>query len=1158
MNMTESTTASRESGPTYWRSLDQLEDAPQFRKWVDHEFPSGAEVVTDSVSRRNFVKLMSASFLLAGLGMSGCRRPEEKIIPFAKQPHDYVHGRAKHFATAMPTRTGAIPLVVKQDDGRPTKIEGNSLHPDSNGGTNAAAQASILNLYDPDRATRFAKDQTNSTRDLALEEIAKIAADAAGPGKRGEGLHILAGHAGSPTRDRVRDNLLRKLPKAKWYEYEPVDHDIHRRAATQAFSLPVKPYYHLDKAERILTLDCDFIGSEEDSYVFIRQFAKGRKIDPGHPKMNRLYAVEALFTLTGAAADHRLRVPASSVHRVAAQIAAKVLTDSSFAKAEYNAVKEAVIGHSEAPGVDPLWIAKCADDLKAHAGRCVIVAGQGQSEATHLIAMTLNIALGNIGKTVTLRKVSENKSGSIGDLTKALKGAGEKTLVILGGNPVYDAPADLEFGAAMAAAARIVRLGYYEDESTPKTGWNIPQAHYLESWGDALTSDGTLVPVQPLIAPLFDGMTEIELLARLAGEAVFSPYELTRAAFFEQSGSRNENAWKKFLHDGFDSVGTGATVDRVRLNSRLVAESVRSAEKEGTVGPNLQEVIFYPDSKIDDGRYNNNGWLQETPDPITKLTWDNAILMSPATANALGLRNMKGFTDGFHDKAFSEADSKVADFHDGEHNITDKGEFHQEVISLKLGNRTISGPAWVVPGMADNVFGCALGYGRAGGAATSGGTGRVGAGSGYNAYRLRTESSLKYGLGVKVDRTSQTVQLACTQEHGTIDGRSLIREANFDKFTDPSTGHGDFAKGMNMPHPPGMEDLPNHGIAYKNPLDELRKNATHSWGMAIDMNSCVGCNACVLACQSENNVPIVGKEQVTKGREMHWIRMDRYFSGDVHNPQMAHQIMVCQHCEAAPCENVCPVNATTHDDEGLNLMIYNRCVGTRYCSNNCPYKVRRFNYFDYHRRPLDKLYQTPLNPWNRTDGEWELKRWAKDRSKGSVAEDEWDLLKLAKNPEVTVRMRGVMEKCTYCIQRIEGAKIAQKVKAGASADIKVPDGTIKTACQQACPAEAIEFGNIDDPKSKVSVLKAQARDYEVLDYLKTKPRTTYLGRVRNPLEGMPDYRTPETYKEWVGQGNHLQLHGHGDSHGHAGDDGHGHEHPHGDSHGKKAGKGEHH
>jgi molybdopterin-containing oxidoreductase family iron-sulfur binding subunit len=1158
MNKTKSTTASRETGPKYWRSLDQLEGAPEFSKWVDHEFPSGAEAVTDPVSRRNFVKLMSASFLLAGLGMSGCRRPEEKIIPFAKQPHDYVHGQAKHFASAMPTRTGAIPLLVKQDDGRPTKIEGNSEHPDSNGGTNAAAQASILNLYDPDRATRFAKDRISSTRTLALDEIAAIATAAAK--NRGEGLHILSGHADSPTRDRVRANLLRKLPKAKWHEYEPIDHDVHRRAATKAFGLPVKPYYHLDKAERILTLDCDFIGSEEDSHVSVRQFAKGRKIDPQHPEMNRLYAVEALFTLTGAAADHRLRVPASAVHRVAAQIALKVLAGLGIASSKFPGVKDTLIAHGAAGGVDPKWIDVCADDLMSSKGRCVVMAGQGQSEATHLLALLMNVALGNINKTVTLRKVSENKSGSIGDLTKALNAeTGKKTLVILGGNPVYDAPANLEFGEAIESEeVTTLRLGYYEDESTPKNGWNIPQAHYLESWGDALTSDGTAVPVQPLMAPLFDGMTEIELLARLAGEAVFSPYELTRATFFARLGSRSEDAWKKFLHDGYDTAGAAAPMKTVKLISRVVNEVVRVANKEANVGPDLREVIFYADSKIDDGRYNNNGWLQEAPDPITKLTWDNAVLMSPTTANELGLKNMRGFKDGFHDKAFKEAGGTVADFHDGEHNLTEKGEFHQEVVTLKLGSRTISGPAWVVPGMADNVFACALGYGRDGGATVSGGTGRVGDGTGFNAYRLRTEESLKYGLDVKVERTDATIQLASTQEHGTIDGRSLIREANLDKFTDPDTGHGDFAKGMNMPHPEGIEDLPNGGIAYKNPLDELRKNATHSWGMVIDMNSCVGCNACVLACQSENNVPIVGKEQVVKGREMHWIRMDRYFSGDVHNPQMAHQIMVCQHCEAAPCENVCPVNATVHDDEGLNLMIYNRCVGTRYCSNNCPYKVRRFNYFDYNKRPLNDLYNSPLNPLNRKDGEWELKRWAKDRSKGNIDEDQWDLLKLAKNPSVTVRMRGVMEKCTYCIQRIEGAKIAQKVKAGDSADVKVPDGTIKTACQQACPAEAIEFGNIDDPKSKVTVLKAQARDYEVLGYLKTKPRTTYLGRVRNPNKDMPDYSMPETYKEWVGQGNHLQTHGHEGDHDHD----HGHEdgHKHSDEGGHKAttGKGDHH
>lgn len=1157
MNKSESIKATRATGPKYWRSLDHLADAPEFRKWVDHEFPSGAEAVTDPVTRRNFMKLMSASFLFAGLGMSGCRRPEEKVIPFARQPLDYVHGKAKYFASAMPTRTGAIPVLVKQDDGRPTKIEGNDSHPDSNGGTNAFAQASILNLYDPDRATRFARNGDSADREAALDAIRKVA-DAA-TAKRGRGLHILADHAESPTRDRMRDRLLKQLPEARWYEYEAIDHDVHRRAATAAFGHSVKPYYKLDEAEVILTLDCDFIGSEEESTLLMSKFAKGRKIDPEHPKMSRLYSVEALFTLTGAAADHRLRLPASAVHRVAAEIAAKVLSDPHFEKPEMAAVKSALVAHGGAAGVDSGWISGCADDLKRHAGKCVVIAGQGQPEATHLIAHALNAALGNIGKTVELTPVPARKGGSLGDLVTALKSSEVDSLVILGGNPAYDAPADLDLVNAMEDAGEVIRLGYCEDETAPKQGWNIPAAHYLESWGDARTADGTLTPVQPLLAPLFGGMTQIELLARLANDAVFAPYDLVQETFSGEIGGRNENAWKRFLHDGYLADSAKPALDRVRLMADRVASAVRAASKLPVVGGNDYEVVFYPDSKVDDGRYNNNGWLQETPDPITKLTWDNAVLMSPATANKLGLDNMKGYRDGVHNKLYKESDGEVADFHDGEHNYAERGEFHPEVVELAFGGRKIQGPAWVVPGMADNVFGVALGYGRICPYPNTGGTGRVGGETGFNAYKLRGSDSLKHAVGVKVSRTGEKYQLASTQEHGTIDGRSLIREMNFDKFADKDSEYADFAKGMNMPHPPGMEELPSHGLAYQNPLDELRKNATHSWGMAIDMNSCLGCNACALACQSENNVPIVGKDQVTRGREMSWLRMDRYFSGDVNNPQMSHQVMVCQHCEAAPCENVCPVNATTHDDEGLNLMIYNRCVGTRYCSNNCPYKVRRFNYFDYNRRPLDDLYNTPANPWNRKDGEWELTRWVKDRSKGSIDDDQWDLLALVRNPSVSVRMRGVMEKCTYCIQRIEGAKIAQKVKAGASGNVEVPDGTIKTACQQACPAEAIAFGNIDDPESRVSKLKAQARDYDLLDYLATRPRTTYLGRVRNPNPDMPDYRdTPETFKEWKDHGNHLAHHGHGhgDDHGHDSD--HGHDDDHGKEHGETAGKGGHH
>ncbi|HEY4984296.1 MAG TPA: 4Fe-4S dicluster domain-containing protein, partial [Verrucomicrobiae bacterium] len=606
-----------------------------------------------------------------------------------------------------------------------------------------------------------------------------------------------------------------------------------------------------------------------------------------------------------------------------------------------------------------------------------------------------------------------------------------------------------------------------------------------ESWGDARTADGTLVPIQPLIAPLFGGLTELELLARLAGENTTSPYEIVRATLSEMlNGAGGDEVWKKFLFDGF-LAGSAARPVNVSLDGNgswptLQSPAAASADK--------LEVVFHRDYSVDDGRYNNNGWLQELPDPITKLVWDNAVLISRKTAKALGVKNY-------------------------------------DLVEVKLGDRTVDGPIWIQPGMAENVIGLALGYGREK-------AGRVGSGAGFNAYKLRTTAAENFAVGATIRNLGKTFPLSCTQDHWSMEGRPVIREANLEQFKK----HADFAEKMDAPLPPG-----GNRSFYPNPLDEAKKTAHHQWGMAIDLNMCVGCSSCMIACQSENNVPIVGKDLVKRGRDMHWIRLDRYYSGApkgrkftdvfrkdeeqqfdewIDDPQVVTQPMLCQHCESAPCESVCPVNATVHDQEGLNVMVYNRCVGTRYCSNNCPYKVRRFNYLDYNKRPLDTLkgprYATPL--LHKTDGQWDLLNWWKDPqdpTKGMRESDEWDLIKMVKNPDVTVRMRGVMEKCTFCIQRIEGAKIAAKVKAGASGDVIVPDGTFTTACAQACPAGAFEFGNIADPNSRVAKLKESTRNYSVLEFLLTKPRTTYLARLRNPNPAMPDYyESPLSLEEY--------------------------------------------
>jgi MoCo/4Fe-4S cofactor protein with predicted Tat translocation signal len=1053
------------SGRRYWRSLDELADTPEFREWVANEFPSGATEMNDPVTRRNFMKIMSASFLLAGVGLTGCRRPVSNILPFGKQPEGYVLGVPQYYATAMPTRGGAVALVVKSNDGRPTKIEGNAQHPDSNGSTDRFAQASVLDLYDPDRAMHFKQAGKVVTRAAALDFLSDLSRQLAD--KQGAGLCFLMERSSSPSRARVQKLVAARFPKAKWFIYEPVDGDTHREAATLAFGKPVKPYYRLDQAKRIVSLDCDFLGAEEDLHRLIRDFARGRKIQSpdkakGEDLINRLYVAESLMTLTGAAADHRLRVPPSAVLPLAAALAAEVIPQGG------GDLAATLTALGKPAGVDPKWITECAKDLAAHKGSSIVLAGQRQPLAVHLLAQAMNAALGNLGKTVVFHDAPAPAEGNITDLARALNAGEVATLVVLGGNPVYNAPADLDWAATQRKAKLVIRSGSHEDETCLLSDWSVPKLHYLESWGDARTSDGSLVPIQPLIAPLFEGMTELELLARLGGLEQTGPYEIVRETFRGVTGGGDEE-WKRFLFNGYQEGSVAQPVE-VALAGAAVSGALQGV-KAAAPADEL-EAVFHAHYCIDDGRYNNNGWLQELPEPITKVGWENLILLSPKTFQKFGLVNV----------------------------TTGSGTTDASLVKVVVGGREVTGPAWLQPGMADGTVALALGYGRQH-------SGRVGRGAGYDAYRVRTSATLHCASGAKLSSLGQMHHVSTMQHHWSMEGRPVVREANLDQYY----AHPNFAQGMRLEPPPSEQPL------YPNPFDEAKKHGVHQWGMTVDLNSCVGCSACIVACQSENNIPIVGKDQVGRSREMHWLRINRYYAGSPEDPQVALQAIMCQHCEAAPCENVCPVNATTHDDEGLNLMAYNRCVGTRYCSNNCPYKVRRFNFLDYNKRPLDQLkgpfYSTPL--LHSTDGKYDMLLWLKNQEYTMRPAEEWELLKLAKNPDVSVRMRGVMEKCTYCVQRIQQAEIAQKVKARDSGNIEVPDGTVKTACQQACPAEAIVFGNVKDENSRVSQLKAQQRNYKLLDFLATKPRTTYLARVRNPNPHMPDYRPmPDTWEEY--------------------------------------------
>jgi MoCo/4Fe-4S cofactor protein with predicted Tat translocation signal len=1068
-----------ETGPKYWRSLDEVAGTPEFQKWVEQEFPKGASEMLDPVTRRNFVKIMASSFALAGLGLTGCRRPVEHIVPFTRMPEDYVHGVARFYATAMPTRSGAIPLVVRSHEGRPIKIEGNPDHPDSNGGTNTWAQASILSLYDVDRAKRFTRGGNAIPREGALDYLSQISRKFAGNG--GAGLAFLSEPNHSPSYRRIQDFIANKFPQARWYSHDPVDTDIHERAASQIAGRPVRPYYRFDEALVILSLDCDFIGAEEENHRYIKGFAKGRRIEKNTDALNRLYIVEPLLSLTGMNADHRLRVPGSAVRAKAVQLANAVLRNT--------------------PSNDK-WIDECAADLLANKGRVLVVAGQKQSAAVHALAHAMNEALGAFGKTVVFHEVPQRREGTLGQLAEALNAGQVDTLVITAGNPVYTAPADLNWATAQRKAREVIRLGYYEDETFRVSDVHLPAAHYLETWSDARTSDGTYVPVQPLIEPLYGGVNENEVLARIGGAEINRGYDIVRDTFKVLAPNAGENDWKTFLHDGF-MKGTASQTVNITINAEVVNQALQVNESPAPSKDAL-EVVFHRDYSLDDGRWNNNGWMQEMPDPVTKITWENVIMVSEKTARELGF--------------------PAEDFRYGNDDFTNRDHPRgTPMAGLSVNGKEITGPVWLQPGLADNVVAVALGYGRTA-------TGRIGAEAGFNAYTLRTGAALHFAQGGKLTRTAETKKIACTQHHWSMEGRPIIREANLAQYQKSPK----FARALDLEHPTDTKGNPVVASIYPNPLEREKNNPRipHQWGMVIDLNTCVSCQACVIACQSENNIPIVGKDQVYRQREMHWLRLDRYYAGPIDQPQVAYQPMLCQHCEAAPCENVCPVNATVHDEEGLNLMVYNRCVGTRYCSNNCPYKVRRFNFFDYHKRTFKEttgpFYTTPM--LKRNDGENDLKTWVKNPDRHWRDEEDWELLKLVKNPDVTVRMRGVMEKCTFCLQRIEGAKIAQKVKAGASDNVAVPDGAIKTACEQACPAGAIVFGNIKDPESRVSKLKALDRNYQVLDYLYTRPRLTYLAKVRNPNPRMPDAKeyplTTEEYMHSMGvHGDPYQPHG---------------------------------
>ncbi len=1052
----------------YWRSLDELADTPQFREFVEREFPQQAEGWNDPVERRTFMKLMGASLALAGL--SGCVfQPPEKIVPNVKQPEEHVPGKSLFYATAAPLFGAATPVIVRSNEGRPTKIEGNPEHPNNwpvdfppedpvrdprgSSATDIFTQASILSLYDPDRSpTPTFREQISTWTTFvgamrsALDEVRSAT---------GQRIRFLTESIISPTLGAQIKDLLTALPQAKWHQYEPANRDNARQGAVMALGQPVNTTYRFDLAQRILSLDCDFLSPTFPGYVrYSREFVARRRITETNREMNRLYVVETTPSNTGAMADHSWEVKPSEIEAIAKTIAAGVGAQGGGAS------------------VNLAWIEPLVRDLQQHKGASIVLAGDGQPPFMHALAHAMNDTLGNVGKTVfytdPLEVESVDHRTSLQQLVNDIDAGLVDLLVIVGGNPVHNTPTDLKFTLERLQKVKLrVHLSEYRDETSELCHWHVPAAHYLESWGDTRSYDGTVTIMQPLIEPLYEGKTAYELLAVFSDKYDRKPYEIVKSYWQQQRSGQGQGQtaaagnnqssqqapapaperppaaatptpapspsqdfevwWRKTIHDGFvpDSAFKPKTV---AFNSGWASQQTTPAQPPAAGG---FELVFRTDPSIYDGRFANNGWLQELPRPLTKVTWDNVAVVSPNSAQQLAGENNNGGS------------------------VKGREHYVPVVAITNPQGQSIEAPLWIMPGQPDGVITVHLGYGRR--LAGKVGSGEIGMGAqneivGFDAYKIRTSYEPWFIPGVQVRRVTGDHLLATTQLHFNLEDpkfsteeRDVVRSQTLEQFL-----HGEAHEDEKHAHPSLYPDYP-----YDN-QDENTPN--YAWGMAIDLNNCIGCNACTVACQSENNIPVVGKHEVVRSREMHWIRVDTYFSGfDPNHPEGINFMPVpCMHCENAPCEPVCPVHATVHSAEGLNDMVYNRCVGTKYCSNNCPYKVRRFNFF---------LYQD----WNTPT------------------------YQLMRNPDVSVRSRGVMEKCTYCVQRIQNAKIQAELE-----DRKVKDGEIVTACQAVCPTEAIVFGDVNDPNSRVSKLKRSERSYSLLGELNTRPRTTYLSQLKNP------------------------------------------------------------
>jgi len=1012
-------------GKQFWRSLDELADTAAFREYLEREFPRGAAELNGAVPRRTFLKLMGASLALAGL--SGCttamRQPQEKVAPFTHLPRTQTPGIPLYYATALALDGFGMGVAVRNYDGRPTKIEGNPQHPASLGATDIYAQAEILGIYDPDRPETVLQQGVVSTWESFLAALNIVLQTQRNLG--GQGLRVLTSTVTSPTLAAQLDELLTTFPNAKWVQYDPVGRSNPYEGTRLAFGEYLEPRYRFDQADLVVALDADFLSEGPGRVRYARDAMARRKVRQAQSEMSRIYAIEPALSNTGAMADHRLAVKASQVAAVAFAVASALGVPGIAAPADL-------------PAAAAPFVTTIADDLRAAGSRALVIAGEGQPPVVHALAHVLNTLLGAAGTTVEYTDPVAARPGdqnaALRDLVAELNAGAVDALVVIDANPAFTAPVDLAFGEAMAKARFKAVLGAYADETAALADWFLPMAHALESWGDVRAYDGTTTIVQPLILPLYGGHTPYELMASLLGQTVGTDYEIVSAAWQQRSGLADAE-FATFLKS---SLNNG-----VVPNSALPARSVGLAGGLSLTPPAASqgfEVIFRASPSIHDGRYANNGWLQELPSPITKLTWDNAALVGVKTAIKLLSLDTNG--------NFSTALLSAADDIERQHALEKLTTVNGTLIELVVAGRSLKMPLWIVPGHAEDTVTVHLGYGRSVG-------GTVAEGAGFNVYALRTSDAPWFVHADAVRSTEGSYLLVSTQDHWTMEGRDIIRVGAIEKFKeDPQF----LAKEAHLEEF-GTETHEYDSLlpADQPPVPGIDYSTGNQWAMTIDLNSCTGCNACVVACQAENNIPVIGKDEVSRGREMHWIRIDRYFAGaNYDNPETYLMPMTCQQCEQAPCELVCPVVATVHDYEGINNMIYNRCVGTKYCSNNCPYKVRRFNFLQY----------SDINTAS---------------------------LKLMRNPDVTVRNRGVMEKCTYCIQRISLTRIQAQVEDNRP----IADGEILTACQQVCPTQAITFGDKNNLQSQVALLKQEPHNYTLLDELNTHPRTSYLARMRN-------------------------------------------------------------